>query len=208
MYLKKNVLLLLSNIICVILLSLSQKYYINTFKQNETVTTETVETGQAQNIESSSANINIEYQIIKPAYVIDISENDRDILYRIVEAEAGGEDRDGKVLVANVVINRVRDRHFPDTVAKVVYQKSSKVTQFSPVIDGRLEKVKVSENTKEAVDSALLGEDLSKGALYFMARKYVSAEKVSWFDDNLTFLFSHGGHEFFYWQIMIKYAVN
>lgn len=119
------------------------------------------------------------------------------ILERIVEAEAGGEDAEGKLLVANVVLNRVQDENFPDTIQEVVFQSSHGVTQFSPVANGRYDKVTVSEETKEAVERALEGEDISEGALYFAARKYADEKSMRWFDEKLTFLFQHGGHEFF-----------
>lgn len=128
---------------------------------------------------------------------IEISDEDRAILERIVEAEAGGEDADGKLLVANVVLNRVASEAFPDTVAEVVFQCEQGVVQFSPVADGRYWSVTVSDETRAAVERALQGEDLSCGALYFTARRYVSADTMAWFDENLTCLFTHGGHEFF-----------
>ena len=56
----------------------------------------------------------------------------------------------------------------------------------------------VSEETIEAVNRVLEGEDISCGALYFAARKRADSENMRWFDEELTFLFSHGGHEFFY----------
>ncbi|MBR5247840.1 MAG: cell wall hydrolase [Lachnospiraceae bacterium] len=127
----------------------------------------------------------------------NLCEEDYDILLRIVEAEAGGEDEDGKLLVANVVLNRVNSEQFPDTVSEVVLQESKGVTQFSPVSSGSIWKVKVSEETKEAVARALGGEDISQGALYFAARKYADSKNMRWFDEKLTFLFSHGGHEFY-----------
>ncbi|HCM13497.1 MAG TPA: cell wall hydrolase, partial [Lachnospiraceae bacterium] len=34
-------------------------------------------------------------------------------------------------------------------------------------------------------------------ALYFMARKRAKASNAKWFDDNLKWLFKHGGHEFY-----------
>ncbi len=55
----------------------------------------------------------------------------------------------------------------------------------------------ISQESKEAVERALLGEDISDGALYFVARKYADQSNVRWFDENLTMLFQHGGHEFF-----------
>lgn len=131
----------------------------------------------------------------EPAYHLD--EEDISILLRIVEAEAGGEDIEGKLLVANVVLNRVENEEFPDTVKEVVFQRSKGVTQFSPVANGRYDKAVISEDTVQAVNRALQGEDISQGALYFAARKYADSDRMKWFDDNLTFLFQHGGHEFF-----------
>lgn len=127
----------------------------------------------------------------------NMTEQDISILERIVEAEAGGEDQDGKLLVANVVLNRVSSEDFPDTVEAVVFQKSKGVTQFSPVSDGRYDSVTVSEDTVEAVKRALGGEDISQGALYFAARKIADKTAMKWFDEQLTYLFVHGGHEFF-----------
>ncbi len=126
-----------------------------------------------------------------------IDEQDLEVLCRIVEAEAGGEDETGKLLVANVVLNRVKSEDFPDTVTEVVFQQEKGVSQFSPVGNGRIWSVDISEETYHAVERALGGEDVSQGALYFAARKYADSDRIKWFDENLTFLFEHGGHEFF-----------
>ena len=131
-----------------------------------------------------------------PAY--ELGEEDYDILLRIVEAEAGGEDEDGKLLVANVVLNRMNSEAFPDTVKEVVMQRSGRVTQFSPVASGRIWRVKVSQETIDAVQRAIQGEDISQGALYFASRRYADSGSMRWFDRRLTFLFKHGGHEFFF----------
>ena len=48
-----------------------------------------------------------------------------------------------------------------------------------------------------AVGRALDGEDISEGALYFAARDYADSKRMRWFDEKLTLLFRHGGHEFF-----------
>ena len=123
---------------------------------------------------------------------------DFELLLRIVEAEAGGEDEEGKLLVANVVLNRVNNDNFPDTVSEVVLQQSKGVTQFSPVASGRIWKVKISDETILAVSRALCGENISQGALYFAARKYADSSSMRWFDQKLTYLFTHGNHEFFF----------
>lgn len=125
--------------------------------------------------------------------VFAFSDQDYEVLKQIVEAEAGGCDMQGRILVANVVLNRVKDRKFPSTITDVVYQPS----QFSPVSDGRIKSCSVSEKTVEAVNRALAGEDYSQGALFFMNRFRARSSNVSWFDGNLTYLFQHEKHEFF-----------
>lgn len=135
--------------------------------------------------------------MVQPEFVYELSEEDLEALLRIVEAEAGSEDEDGRLLVANVVLNRVNSENFPATVKDVVFQQSEGVTQFSPVASGRYYTVEISEETMAAVGRALTGEDISQGALYFASRKYANSEKMRWFDTKLTFLFEHGGHEFF-----------
>lgn len=133
----------------------------------------------------------------EPAVIYELSEEDYDALLRIVEAEASGEDIRGRMLVANVVLNRVESDCFPDTVKEVVYQREGGRAQFSPVATGKIDCVTVSGATKEAVDLALQGEDESEGALYFMAPEYADAGNRRWFEENLTLLFAYHGHEFY-----------
>lgn len=122
-----------------------------------------------------------------------ISSGSRQILERIVEAEAGDQDLRGRRLVANVVLNRVKSKKFPNTVKGVVFAPR----QFSPISNGMYYRVHVSNKTKKAVRRALQGEDDSRGALYFMCRSASSARNVAWFDRDLKRLFKYGCHEFF-----------
>lgn len=124
---------------------------------------------------------------------IALSGDEYQVLLRIVQAEAGTCDEDGKLLVANVILNRVEDEEFPDTIRGVVYQKR----QFSPVMNGTINTCKITMETRNAVNRALKGEDISDGALYFMNRGKSASRNVRWFDANLQFLFKHGEHEFF-----------
>lgn len=126
-----------------------------------------------------------------------LEQADLEVLLRIVEAEAGCEDEDGKLLVANVILNRLDSDHFPDSITEIVFQRENGVSQFSPTADGSYNKVQISEETVNAVGRALAGEDISQGALYFAARKYADRESMRWFDEKLTLLFRHGGHEFY-----------
>ena len=129
--------------------------------------------------------------------IYEVSEEDYDVLLRLVEAEASGEDIKGKLLVANVVLNRVKSGVFPDTIKEVIYQRQNGRAQFSPVATGKIDRGVVSEETVEAVERALCGEDESAGALYFVAPAYADAGNHQWFRDNLTLLFSYEGHEFY-----------
>lgn len=126
-----------------------------------------------------------------------ITEEDKEVLLRIVEAEATCEDIKGRMLVANVILNRVVSENFPDSITEVVFQNNGVTYQFAPIKDGRYWEVTVSEETIEAVERVLAGEDYSQGALYFAARKLANQNAMRWFDTSLKYLFRHGVHEFF-----------
>ncbi len=139
----------------------------------------------------------VDLNLLEREFVYEVSASDYEALLRIVEAEAGSEDETGKLLVANVVLNRVENEKFPDTIEEVIMQRGNGTTQFSPVANGRFYTVDISEETVDVVNRALCGEDISQGALYFAARKYADPGRMKWFDNSLTFLFEYGGHEFF-----------
>lgn len=126
-----------------------------------------------------------------------MSDSDYDTLLRIVEAEAGGEDIKGRVLVANVIMNRVESDEFPDTVTDVVWEYDCGVPQFSPTYDGRINEVTVSDETREAVKQALEGVDYSQGALFFVQKDAADKKNVAWFDKELKKLFKYGVHDFY-----------
>lgn len=118
-------------------------------------------------------------------------------LLKIVEAEATGEDARGKQLIAGVVLNRVKDPHFPDTISEVVWEQVDGYAQFSPTIDGRINSCVITQDTIDAVQKALDGDDISEGALFFVARSSAEKKNLDWFDSSLIKLFEYGGHEFY-----------
>lgn len=126
-----------------------------------------------------------------------MSDADYDTLLRIVEAEAGTEDIKGRTLVANVIMNRVKHEGFPNTVTEVVWDYVDGVPQFSPVYDGRINEVTVTDETREAVKQALEGTDYSEGALFFIQKSAAEKQNVSWFEKDLKRLFKYGVHEFY-----------
>ncbi len=130
--------------------------------------------------------------INNPSLVINLTNDELVLFQKLVECEAGGEDMVGKILVANVVINRVNSGRFPNTVSGVI----NSPRQFSPVSTGIIYGKTPSSDTIEAVNRALSGEDYSNGATYFIYRKGCSAGTASWFD-TLNKVVEHGNHEFF-----------
>jgi N-acetylmuramoyl-L-alanine amidase len=134
---------------------------------------------------------------LNPYSSITLSKKDYSALERIVQAEAGGEPEDGKILVAQVILNRVMNKNFADTVYDIIFEKIGGSAQFSPTIDGRYETVTVTKEVKEAVQKALYGKDISNGALFFSARSTADPQNMEWFDSNLRWLFQCGGHEFY-----------
>lgn len=125
-------------------------------------------------------------EAVKPILPVE----EYEALCKIVQAEAGNQGAKGKQLIANVVLNRVKNDKFPDTVQEVILQDNGGITQFSPTKNGSYHAAEISIDTMAAVNRALAGEDLSGGALYFKA-----GSETSW--GGLDFLFQHGNHVFF-----------
>lgn len=98
--------------------------------------------------------------------VVNAGSGEMDLLAAIIQCEAGGESHTGKVAVGAVIMNRVRDGRFPNTITDVVYQSG----QFSPVASGILASV-LSQGARsdcyQAAQEALNGSNPIGGALYF-----------------------------------------
>lgn len=148
----------------------------------------------AKEIQTGEENVETEIPAEETKNTINLEYNEYDVLLRIVEAEAGSEDMAGKMLVANVIMNRVKSDRFPNTVTEVVYQTtSSGVAQFSPTVNGTINTVTVSEETVTAVERVLNGEDSSNGALFFRSVH----SRGTWHDSALSRIIEHGNHIFY-----------
>lgn len=97
---------------------------------------------------------------------ITISNKEKDLLARLVEAEAKGESYAGKVAVATVVLNRVESAEFPNNVTDVIHEVVGKAYAFSPVQNGEINNT-ASTTSKKAVKEALTRKDDLKGSIYF-----------------------------------------
>ena len=90
-----------------------------------------------------------------------------DLIALCTEAEAGNQDLEGKRLVVDVILNRVDDPDFPNTVREVITQRN----QFETWSNGAINRVKPSESTIEAVNLELSSR-LNYEILYFTAGGY------------------------------------
>lgn len=160
--------------------------------QNEVVTEDNVET----EIPTEETVEQVVVEVTPEALTgnsFSLEDQEYQVLLKIVEAEAGCEDTEGRMLVANVVMNRVRNGYFPNTVTEVVYQRQDGTAQFSPVSDGRIDRVNVSQGTIDAVARVMNGEDISQGALFFRSVR----SRSGWFDQKLSRVLEHGNHIFY-----------
>lgn len=120
---------------------------------------------------------------------MDWDAEDAFLLAKIAMAEAESEDTEGKALVILVVLNRVWDDKFPDTIEDVIYQPG----QFSPVANDRFDEVEPDADCWAALDLIMLDKwDESYGATYFESKS-----ESTWHSKNLDFLFRHGRHYFY-----------
>jgi len=95
----------------------------------------------------------------------DIDDAERETLARLVWLEARGEGERGQQAVAEVVMNRVSDPRFPDTVNGVVFQ-TDPCLQFAP--SGMIPHTTPQQAQYDAVDEALYGEPvLETDYVYF-----------------------------------------
>lgn len=98
---------------------------------------------------------------------VPYTQSELDLLARLVRAEAESEPYAAKVGVAAVVINRIKNSDFPNTISSVVYEVSSNgYYQFTPVENGMINRP-ATQQDKNAALEALHGSDPSNGALFY-----------------------------------------
>lgn len=106
--------------------------------------------------------INFFKRLISKEINLNLTEEEIDLLARVVYSEARGEPSEGKVAVAAVVLNRVKSKDFPDKIKEIVYQKDA----FTAVDDGQIN-LEPDDSAYDAVYEALKGKDPTEGALYY-----------------------------------------
>lgn len=125
--------------------------------------------------------------IIFKANTIDVDYDDAQMLMKIAMAEAEGDGVEGKAMVMAVVLNRVNDDRFPNTIEEVIFQEH----QFSPISDGRYYEAVPDNECHLALAEIEKGNYVDVEALYF------ENAKQSWQQSNCEYLYTIGHHRFY-----------
>lgn len=94
------------------------------------------------------------------------SPTEKDLMVRLVRAEAVGEPYSGKVAVATVILNRLKSADFPDTVRGVIYEISNGHYAFTPVANGTINQP-ADYASKRAVNEAIALMGQGNGSVFF-----------------------------------------
>lgn len=120
-----------------------------------------------------------------------VSNADKQLMAKLVHAEAKGEPYAGKVGVATVILNRVDSTEFPDTIKGVIYEQAGGHYAFSPVQNGAINQGYTDEDMK-AVNEAIAFRGQGSGSLYFYNPSKVDSD---WVLSRETIV-KIGGHRF------------
>lgn len=113
-------------------------------------------------------------------------------LARIIYAESQGEPMDGKIAVANTVLNRVKSGDFPNTIYSVIFDKKYAV-QYEPTANGTIYNTPDAQSVA-AAKRALEGEKIVGDCLYFL-----NPDKATntWIIRNRPYYTTIGNHDFY-----------
>jgi spore germination cell wall hydrolase CwlJ-like protein len=119
--------------------------------------------------------------------------DEKDLFYRLVSAEATGESFEGQLAVATVIMNRVKSPDFSNSIRGVILDKAWGY-QFTPVLDGRINNP-ASASAKKAVDMVLNGyRSFGGDVMWFVNPKKAESP---WIMQNKTYYKSIGNHDFY-----------
>jgi hypothetical protein len=113
---------------------------------------------------------------VKQQEGVNYNNNELKLLACLIHAEAGTQTYEGKLAVANIVLNRMKSSNYPDSMKEVIYQSG----QFSVARSGSLEKqLNNYENYNswsqklsiKAAKAALSGSNNIGSRLYFNSYK-------------------------------------
>lgn len=123
---------------------------------------------------------------------LDYTQDELEWLAKIVSAEAQGEAMEGKIGVANVILNRLKSPDFPDTIYGVIFDRNYGV-QFTPVANGTVYNEPTADSY-QAAKQALEGVSMVGECLYF-CNPVTSTN--DWIPNNRIYSQTIGQHDFY-----------
>ncbi len=97
-------------------------------------------------------------------YAASSNTSEVQLIARAINGEARGEPYEGQVAVGAVILNRVKNPSFPNTIAGVIYEKGA----FTAVADGQINvPIKEGSTVIKAAQDALNGWDPTNGCIYY-----------------------------------------
>lgn len=144
---------------------------------------------------NSDSNMTTEENLKKIINQNNFQYTDEDLywLSRLVHAEAQGESYNGKLTIANVIINRTKSNDFPNSIKSVIFDRNNGV-QFTSTLNGQIYLEPSQESTKAALD-ALNGNNNAKDILYFFNPK---KSPSNWIAKNRQYAFTVENHNFYF----------
>lgn len=98
------------------------------------------------------------------SYASSSNTSDIQLMARAINGEARGETYEGQVAVGAVILNRVKDSRFPNTISGVIYQPGA----FTAVSDGQINSaIEESSTVYKAARDAMNGWDPTSGCVYY-----------------------------------------
>lgn len=99
---------------------------------------------------------------------VELTQSELELLYTTTYCEAGNQELEAQIMVAQTIINRVISPKYPDTLRGVIYQRNSVGTpQFTVINWSDFEKRGWTDKTKAAVHYALSYKAYPETMLYF-----------------------------------------
>ncbi len=137
-----------------------------------------------------SENLNCDINWVHETFTVDIkkenlliseekfeqrsyTDEEMKLLAKIIQVESGNTQLEGRLGVANVVLNRVKSDRFPNDIKGVVYQQG----QFPPAHKKSFKTLKPSNISNIAAKKALEGVNNVEDCLFFNSRPFKSKKK-------------------------------
>ena len=134
---------------------------------------------------------------IPPYEYFELSEREKYLLAKSIQCEAGNQPMEAKEAVVMVVLNRVDDIRFPNTIEEVIRQNDNGIYQFSPLMEGgSFYYTELTEESYEAIYNVQYGiTDLYLWCDYLWFECCESSD--NWHSHNLEFTEQIGDIRFY-----------